>query len=116
MVCCPPLPRGVLLHLLGAFPPYDDLRPSVGREIVEALSRRQVAEDRDLVWPVADPAEFVETAQHAVRSLAAVPACSHLLDPVAVVGVFNNGSGAGESDRNQFASQELVVATEDNLD
>jgi hypothetical protein len=47
-------------------PVNNDLGSMVGGRFVEVLSWCQVAEDRDLVRSVVDPAKLIETAQHAV--------------------------------------------------
>lgn len=106
----------LLRQLFGSHPIGGDFGSTALGECVEAVSWCHVAQDRNLVRPVADPAELIEAAQHAVRAFSAIASNPHLLVLVTAVGAFDCGTRAWRCDRYKFAPLQLAIAAEDDLD
>jgi hypothetical protein len=110
--CCP---SGPLCPQLGPFPVLDNLRSTAYRERVKAVARFQAPKGCYHVRSTLEPAEFVETAQHAVRRFSAVAANSHLFPPRLPAWAKVSGQRTRGRDRNQLATFQLPFATKDDL-
>lgn len=97
------------------FPVVDNLGSTVDRERVKAFAWLQAVKGCYLVGSTSEPAELVEAAEHAVRRLSSVAANPHLLPSHLPVGTKVLGQRTRRCDRNQLATFQSPLATEDDL-